>query len=194
MSTATDLVQANFITQHDTNADNAFAFAAPPAGSADNSAGTHMVTGSSVDTLIAEGKLDQPRPAMSYDVGPATGTARGAAVGTAVLRVSGMPTRHRAAIERAMVQCVSTQSEYVVPGDDPLTAQWCTRWYRDTGFADDLASLAAFPGVELPKPRAEKCVGCRQVITGTAHELRALDSVVSTLAEEFGFNASVEAV
>ena len=169
MSTATDFAQANYIIQHDMHAENAWAFAAQsvqPAGA----------SSSALDTLIAEGKRDQ-----SMDVQ------------TAVLRVSGMPTRLRPAIERAMVQCISTPSEYVVPGDDPLTAQWCTRWYRDTGFDDDLATLAAFPGVELPAPRAEKCVGCRQVITGTAHELRALNSVVATLAEEFGFSARVDA-
>ena len=169
MSTATDFAQANYITQHDMHAENAWAFAAQSAQPAGASS-------SALDTLIAEGKRDQ-----SMDVQ------------TAVLRVSGMPTRLRPAIERAMVQCISTQSEYVVPGDDPLTAQWCTRWYRDTGFDDDLATLAAFPGVELPQPRAEKCVGCRQVITGTAHELRALNSVVATLAEEFGFSARVDA-
>ena len=169
MSTATDFAQANYITQHDMHAENAWAFAA-------QSAQTSGASSSVLDTLIAEGKRDQ-----SMDVQ------------TAVLRVSGMPTRLRPAIERAMVQCISTQSEYVVPGDDPLTAQWCTRWYRDTGFDDDLATLAAFPGVELPQPRAEKCVGCRQVITGTVHELRALNSVVATLAEEFGFSARVDA-
>ena len=169
MSTATDFAQANYITQHDMHAENAWAFAA-------QSAQPSGTSSSVLDTLIAEGKRDQ-----SMDVQ------------TAVLRVSGMPTRLRPAIERAMVQCISTQSEYVVPGDDPLTAQWCTRWYRDTGFDDDLATLAAFPGVELPQPRAEKCVGCRQVITGTAHELRALNSVVATLAEEFGFSARVDA-
>lgn len=169
MSTATDFAQANYITQHDMHAENAWAFAAQSV----QPSGTF---GSVLDTLIAEGKRDQ-----SMDVQ------------TAVLRVSGMPTRLRPAIERAMVQCISTQSEYVVPGDDPLTAQWCTRWYRDTGFDDDLATLAAFPGVELPQPRAEKCVGCRQVITGTAHELHALNSVVATLAEEFGFSARVDA-
>ena len=169
MSTATDFAQANYITQHDMHAENAWAFAA-------QSAQTSGASSSALDTLIAEGKRDQ-----SMDVQ------------TAVLRVGGMPTRLRPAIERAMVQCISTQSEYVVPGDDPLTAQWCTRWYRDTGFDDDLATLAAFPGVELPAPRAEKCVGCRQVITGTAHELRALNSVVATLAEEFGFSARVDA-
>ena len=169
MSTATDFAQANYITQHDMHAENAWAFAAQSAQPAGASS-------SVLDTLIAEGKRDQ-----SMDVQ------------TAVLRVSGMPTRLRPAIERAMVQCISTPSEYVVPGDDPLTAQWCTRWYRDTGFDDDLASLAAFPGVELPQPRAEKCVGCRQVITGTAHELRALNSVVATLAQEFGFSARVDA-
>lgn len=169
MSTATDFAQANYITQHDMHAENAWAFAAQSV----QPSGTF---GSVLDTLIAEGKRDQ-----SMDVQ------------TAVLRVSGMPTRLRPAIERAMVQCISTQSEYVVPGDDPLTAQWCTRWYRDTGFDDDLATLAAFPGVELPQPRTEKCVGCRQVITGTAHELRALNSVVATLAEEFGFSARVDA-
>ena len=168
MSTATDFAQANYITQHDMHAENAWAFAA-------QSAQTSGASSSVLDTLIAEGKRDQ-----SMDVQ------------TAVLRVSGMPTRLRPAIERAMVQCISTQSEYVVPGVDPLTAQWCTRWYRDTGFDDDLATLAAFPGVELPQPRAEKCVGCRQVITGTAHELRALNSVVATLAEEFGFSARVD--
>ena len=169
MSTATDFAQANYITQHDMHAENAWAFAAQSAQSSGTSS-------SVLDTLIAEGKRDQ-----SMDVQ------------TAVLRVSGMPTRLRPAIERAMVQCISTPSEYVVPGDDPLTAQWCTRWYRDTGFDDDLATLAAFPGVELPAPRAEKCVGCRQVITGTAHELRALNSVVATLAQEFGFSARVDA-
>jgi hypothetical protein len=169
VSTATDFAQANYITQHDMHAENAWAFVAP-------SAQTSGASSSVLDTLIAEGKRDQ-----SMDVQ------------TAVLRVSGMPTRLRPAIERAMVQCISTPSEYVVPGDDPLTAQWCTRWYRDTGFDDDLATLAAFPGVELPQPRAEKCVGCRQVITGTAHELRALNSVVATLAEEFGFSARVDA-
>ena len=169
MSTATDFAQANYITQHDMHAENAWAFAA-------QSAQTSGASSSVLDTLIAEGKRDQ-----SMDVQ------------TAVLRVSGMPTRLRPAIERAMVQCISTPSEYVVPGDDPLTAQWCTRWYRDTGFDDDLATLAAFPGVELPQPRAEKCVGCRQVITGTAHELRAHNSVVATLAEEFGFSARVDA-
>ena len=169
MSTATNFAQANYITQHDMHAENAWAFAAQSAQPAGASS-------SVLDTLIAEGKRDQ-----SMDVQ------------TAVLRVSGMPTRLRPAIERAMVQCISTQSEYVVPGDDPLTAQWCTRWYRDTGFDDDLATLAAFPGVELPQPRAEKCVGCRQVITGTVHELRALNSVVATLAEEFGFSARVDA-
>jgi len=169
VSTATDFAQANYITQHDMHAENAWAFAA-------QSAQPSGTSSSALDTLIAEGKRDQ-----SMDVQ------------TAVLRVSGMPTRLRPAIERAMVQCISTPSEYVVPGDDPLTAQWCTRWYRDTGFDDDLATLAAFPGVELPAPRAEKCVGCRQVITGTAHELRALNSVVATLAEEFGFSARVDA-
>lgn len=169
MSTATDFAQANYITQHDMHAENAWAFAAQSAQPAGTSS-------SALDTLIAEGKRDQ-----SMDVQ------------TAVLRVSGMPTRLRPAVERAMVQCISTPSEYVVPGDDPLTAQWCTRWYRDTGFDDDLATLAAFPGVELPAPRAEKCVGCRQVITGTVHELRALNSVVATLAEEFGFSARVDA-
>ena len=135
MSTATDFAQANYITQHDMHAENAWAFAAQSAQPAGASS-------SVLDTLIAEGKRDQ-----SMDVQ------------TAVLRVSGMPTRLRPAIERAMVQCISTPSEYVVPGDDPLTAQWCTRWYRDTGFDDDLATLAAFPGVELPQPRAEKVRG-----------------------------------
>ncbi|NWO16793.1 MAG: hypothetical protein HLX46_08160 [Corynebacterium sp.] len=178
MSTATQVAEVtNHVrnnAQHGINADNAFAFAA--------------------DVLVAEGKRDQEIAESHVANSHASLVdAQRVQIGTAVLRVSGMPKRLRPAIERAMVQCISTSSEYVVPGDDPLTAQWCTRWYRDTGFDDDLATLAAFPGVELPQPRAEKCVGCRQVITGTAHELRALNSVVATLAEEFGFSARVDA-
>ena len=87
MSTATDFAQANYITQHDMHAENAWAFAA-------QSAQTSGASSSVLDTLIAEGKRDQ-----SVDVQ------------TAVLRVSGMPTRLRPAIERAMVQCISTPSE-----------------------------------------------------------------------------------
>lgn len=189
MSTATFFAPANSITQHDMQAENAWAFAAH----------SSQTSEAAVGDLIAEGKRDQmtsaataSEDALSQAYSPRPRAQR-VDVQTAVLHVSGMPTRLRPAIEHAMVQCISTPSEYVVPGDDPLTAQWCTRWYRDNGFSDDIATLAAFPGVELPQPRAEKCVGCRQVITGTAHELRALDSVVATLAEEFGFSARVDA-
>src|SRR5699024_7238227 len=84
------------------------------------------------------------------------------------------PTRLRPAIERAMVQCISTPSEYVVRGDDPLTAQRCTGWYGDSGFNDDLATLGAFLGVDLPEPGAEKCVGCRQGLPASADGVRAV--------------------
>src|SRR5699024_10451900 len=152
-----------------------------------------------VGDLIAEGKRDQmtsttaaSEEGLSQAYAPRP-RAQSVDVQTAVLHVSGMPTRLRPAIERAMVQCISTPSEYVVPGDAPLTSQWRTRSYRDHGYSADIATLGAFTGVDVPQPGAEKCVGCLQVVAGTAHELRAPDSVVSALAEEFGFSARVDA-
>ena len=44
-------------------------------------------------------------------------------VRTAVLTIAGMPRTLRPAIERAMARCITTESEFIVPGDDPLTAQ-----------------------------------------------------------------------
>ena len=94
MSTATDFAQANYITQHDMHAENAWAFAA-------QSAPTSGASSSALDTLIAEGKRDQSVYSQSsYAQG--ADARRKEAVQTAVLRVSGMPTRLRPAIERAM--------------------------------------------------------------------------------------------
>ncbi|WP_296133047.1 hypothetical protein ACKFRM_06420 [Corynebacterium sp. YSMAA1_1_D6] len=98
---------------------------------------------------------------------------------TAVLQISGMPRTLRPAIERAMARCIRTESEFIVPGDDPLTAQWCTRWHRDGGW-DPVSGRTTPAGI-----------GCHQVITGTPSELDALDSAVGLVAGEYGFHAAV---
>ncbi|QNE89925.1 hypothetical protein H0194_02500 [Corynebacterium incognita] len=101
------------------------------------------------------------------------------AVTTGVLTVRGCPKRLRPAIERAMATCVRTESRFVVLGDDPLFAQWHTRWWKDRCAAGSTAK-----GVY---------VACRQVLTGTPAELDNLRVVVETLADEFQFTASVDA-
>ncbi len=63
-------------------------------------------------------------------------------VRTAVLTIAGMPRTLRPAIERAMARCITTESEFIVPGDDPLTAQRSTRWYRDMPGDAELARAA----------------------------------------------------
>lgn len=105
-------------------------------------------------------------------------------VRTAVLTIVGMPRTLRPAIERAMARCITTESEFIVPGDDPLTAQWYTRWYRDMPGDAELARVATGT---LPVG-----IGCRQVLTGTHEELAALGRAVELLAGEYGFNARVD--
>ncbi len=111
---------------------------------------------------------------------------------TAVLQISGMPRSLRPAIERAMARCIRSESEFIVPGDDPLTAQWCTRWRRDplwdvVGIKDDNAANAA-KGVD----NTGAGIGCQQVLTGTPSELEALGRAVEMLAGEYGFRGVVK--
>ena len=101
---------------------------------------------------------------------------------TGVLVISGMPRSLRPAIENAMYRCLRSESEFIIPGDDPLSAQWCTRWFRD---CPSLETLAA----GVPAPCAG--LGCNQVLTGTAQELHALDGAITELAHRHGFAAAV---
>lgn len=104
---------------------------------------------------------------------------------TAVLQISGMPRCLRPAIERAMARCIRSESEFIVPGDDPLTAQWCTRWCRD-------ADWDPVSGKTLGGTARGVGIGCRQVLTGTPSELEALGRAVEMLAGEYGFRAVVK--
>ena len=103
---------------------------------------------------------------------------------TAVLEISGMPRSLRPAIERAMARCIRSESEFIVPGDDPLTAQWCTRWRRDPLW--DVVSM------NVPDNADGLGIGCQQVITGTPSELDALGRAVEMLAGEYGFRGVVK--
>ena len=102
---------------------------------------------------------------------------------TAVLQISGMPRSLRPAIERAMARCIRSESEFIVPGDDPLTAQWCTRWRRDplwdvVGIKADNAGCTG--------------IGCQQVLTGTPSASNSLGRAVEMLAGEYGFRGVVK--
>lgn len=108
------------------------------------------------------------------------------AVQPAVLHISGMPIRLRPVVEDAMVRLVPSESGFVVPGDDPLTAQWCTRWHKDLP-GDNLYALY---GASQHVPAG---VGCRQLITGTDSELAALRAELCQLAERYGFTVRLEA-
>lgn len=107
---------------------------------------------------------------------------------TAVLQISGMPRNLRPAIERAMARCISSESEFIVPGDDPLTAQWCTRWHRDPLW--DVVGIKADSAA--PDNAGGLGIGCQQVITGTPSELDALGRAVEMLAGEYGFRGVVK--
>lgn len=109
-----------------------------------------------------------------------------APVVTGVLKIAGMPRSLRPEVERAMEQCIRTESEFIVPGDDLLTAQWCTRWYRD-----EISMEVLVYGADAGIGAKSVGIGCRQVLTGTEVELAALDSAVSYLAQRYGFSASV---
>ena len=108
---------------------------------------------------------------------------------TAVLEISGMPRSLRPAIERAMARCIRSESEFIVPGDDPLTAQWCTRWRRDSVW-DPMSGRAL--GSAAAANAGCTGIGCQQVLTGTPSELEALGRAVEMLAGEYGFRGVVK--
>ncbi len=93
---------------------------------------------------------------------------------TAVLNISGMPRQFRPRVETAMVVCISSPSELVVAGADPLTAHWFTNWRRD--------------------PFEPGLIECREVITGSARELDHLRVVLDNLSVEHNFDADVRIV
>lgn len=92
---------------------------------------------------------------------------------TAVLSVSGMPRELRSRIERAMDRCLRSDPAPALPGTDPISADWFTRWERDR-------SVAHFYAVR-----------CRQVLTGTPVELENLERELRLLAEDYGFEAAI---
>lgn len=102
---------------------------------------------------------------------------------TGVLIIESMPARLRPDVEQLMVDCLHSESTWDIPGEDPLTAQWCTRWYKDWA-TPDLVALAA-------GHITGHGVGCRQVLTGTPAELTQLDARVQELARAYGFSARV---
>ena len=118
---------------------------------------------------------------------------------TAVLEISGMPRSLRPAIERAMARCIRSESEFIVPGDDPLTAQWCTRWRRDplwdvVGVKADNVAKGETDNAANREAANAGCtgIGCQQVLTGTPSELEALGRAVEMLAGEYGFRGVVK--
>lgn len=95
---------------------------------------------------------------------------------SAVLTVSALPRALRAHVERAMAVCLRSEPAEAPTGTDPLAAEWFTRWERDRGVEKHYA------------------VRCRQVITGTQAELRALERVLGGLAAEHGFDVGLRLV
>lgn len=93
------------------------------------------------------------------------------AIRSAVLTISGLPTRLRPVIERALVVCLRSEPAPAPAGTDPLTADFFTRWSRDA-----------------------RGLRCRQVVTGTESELNALSRVIGELAAENGFSGTIAAV
>lgn len=108
-----------------------------------------------------------------------------------MLQISGMPRSLRPAIERAMARCIRSESEFIVPGDDPLTAQWCTRWRRDPVW--DIVGAGTDNAASREAANAGCAgIGCQQVLTGTPSELEALGRAVEMLAGEYGFRGVVK--
>ncbi|QPK78578.1 hypothetical protein G7Y31_08440 [Corynebacterium lizhenjunii] len=101
-----------------------------------------------------------------------------------VLEIDGMPAALRPTVEDLMVDCLRSESIWEVPGEDPLFAQWCTRWYKDWPSTD----LAAFAAGDLPVPAG---IGCHQVLTGTPEEFRDLAHRLAKLSEAYCFTARV---
>ena len=78
-----------------------------------------------MNTCVNPAPVEQPASTSTWP-----SVNGGATVVTGVLKISGMPRTLRSEIEHAMDRCIRTESEFIIPGDDPLTAQWCTRWFR----------------------------------------------------------------
>lgn len=135
---------------------------------------------SALNTCVNSAPVNQP--ASNYAWPNRNGAAH---VVSGVLKISGMPRSLRPAIERAMDRCIHTESEFIIPGDDPLNAQWCTRWYRDE------ISFAALARGEGQQTKGGVGIGCHQVLTGTQAELDALDTTVRYLAQRHGFTAAL---
>ena len=108
-----------------------------------------------------------------------------ALAGCVVLHIEGMPRRLRPVIEQLMVSHLPTPATLTIPGEDPLEANWCTRWYRCA--VDNILFL---PGVS---DDAATGVGCRQVLSGEPAELAALGEAVMDLAHRYGFSARLSA-
>lgn len=98
--------------------------------------------------------------------------SRGQAPGPvfAALDVANMPRRLRPDVERLMAELLP-ESTWQVPVADPMEAQWCTRWSRDT-FG----------------------VCSRQVISAPADALARLAAALGELAREHGFVAELRPV
>ena len=135
---------------------------------------------SAMNTCVNPAPVEQPASTSAWP-----SVNGGATVVTGVLKISGMPRSLRSEIERAMDRCIRTESEFIIPGDDPLTAQWCTRWFRDG------LSVAALARGGKACAHSDSGIGCHQVLTGTREELDALDCVVRYLAQRHGFTAAV---
>ncbi|MCH6197537.1 hypothetical protein MHT86_08520 [Corynebacterium mastitidis] len=89
-----------------------------------------------------------------------------------VLTIERMPIALRAGVEALMVLCVPSQPLAALPGADPLSAHWCTRWER----------------------AGRGLTGCREVLAAPRAELRRLAAALRERAEAEGFYASVEEV
>ncbi len=85
----------------------------------------------------------------------------------AVLEIEDAPPHLRRVVERAMMTCIPSVSELVIPGQPVEDAHWYTRWIR-----------------------TPSGVSCREVITGTSEELAALNAEL----EQYGIGATLRRV
>ncbi|MGD7002841.1 hypothetical protein [Corynebacterium halotolerans] len=93
---------------------------------------------------------------------------------TAVLTIRNLPRRLRSNVESAMVVCIPSPSELFMTDADPLTANWCTSWYRSSFSSGQ--------------------IDCRETITGTERELGHLRDMLGSMAREHDFDASVRII
>ncbi|MCS4490603.1 hypothetical protein N7326_08085 [Corynebacterium sp. ES2794-CONJ1] len=91
----------------------------------------------------------------------------------AVLKIWGMPTRCRMRVEEAMASALQSEPVAALPGTDYLDVAQCTTWR---------------------KSRKRGAVDCRQVLNAEAKEFAELESMMKSLAAEFGFLVSLTPV